>query len=105
MRKLNLCCLFILLSCISFAQVQKGNISIRILNEKDEAVENATVELLRSKDSFLVKTALPNGSGLVEFESIPFNNYLIRVSAVGFATKFTGLFNLNEPGTVSLNAL
>ncbi|MGZ5189889.1 MAG: carboxypeptidase regulatory-like domain-containing protein, partial [Flavisolibacter sp.] len=106
MRKLNLCCLFLLLSCFSFAQVQKGAISIRIVNEKDEAVENATVELLRSKDSSLVKTALPNKSGLAEFESIPFNNYLIRVSAVGFTTKFSPAFTLNETATsISLNAL
>src|SRR5688572_29369410 len=106
MRKLNLCCLFLLLVQFSFAQVQKGNISVRIVNEKDEAVENATVELLRSKDSFLVKTALPNKTGLAEFETISFNNYLIKVSAIGFATKYSPVFTLNESASsINLAAL
>src|SRR5689334_14465810 len=96
MRKLNLCCLFVLMCCFSFAQVQKGNISVRIVNEKDEAIENATIELLRSKDSVLVKTALPNKSGQADFESIPFNTYLVRASAVGFAIKYSQPFSLSE---------
>ncbi len=39
---------------------QRGKISLKVFNQQKQPAENATVELLRTKDSFLVKTALSN---------------------------------------------
>ena len=52
--------LFVWLGCLlvgfSFAQDQKGHITVAVAADKSP-LENATVELLRSKDSVLVKAA------------------------------------------------
>jgi iron complex outermembrane receptor protein len=97
-----------LLLCVvpafAFAQVQKGKATVTILNDQKAAIENATVELLRSKDSGLVKTALSDKNGLAEFENIPFNTYIIRVSSVGYANRYSETFSLDEgQASVTLN--
>ena len=63
-------CTALFLSAQSTAE--KGKASIRIVNDQKLPVENATVELLRSKDSSLVKTAISDKNGLIEFDNIPF---------------------------------
>jgi iron complex outermembrane receptor protein len=97
-----------LLLCVvpafAFAQVQKGKATVTILNDQKAAIENATVELLRSKDSGLVKTALSDKNGLAEFENIPFNSYITRVSSVGYANRYSEAFSLDEThASVTLN--
>ncbi|HYK56086.1 MAG TPA: outer membrane beta-barrel protein, partial [Flavisolibacter sp.] len=98
---LALCSLFFL---SAFSQTQKGNISFSITNEQKAPLEAATAELLRSKDSALVKTSLSDKSGLTEFENIPFGSYIIRVTAVGSALQYTNAFSLEQP-SVSLPAV
>src|SRR5689334_20126904 len=95
MRKFSLLLSFVLLVSFAFAQ-QKGRVSVTIFNGQKSPVENATIELLRSKDSALVKTALTDKAGLAEFENISFNAYLLRVSAVGLNTIYTAPFTVNE---------
>ncbi len=73
-----------------------GNISVSIKNESHTTIENATIELLRSKDSSLVKAAITNGSGVAYFENIPFGNYLIKASSVNYITKYSAAFNFSN---------
>src|SRR4051794_13496919 len=106
MRKVYtlLCC--VLIFSTVFGQSGKGKISITILSDQKTAVESATVELLRSKDSALVKTSLTDRAGLAEFENLSFNHYFIRISAVGYAVKYTDPFELNEAASsLSLSPL
>lgn len=98
MRKLSLLLFCVLLLTSAFAQ-SKGKASVSIFSEQKTPVENATVELLRAKDSALVKTALTDKAGLAEFGNIAFNSYLIRISAVGLATAYTETFVVNENQT------
>jgi iron complex outermembrane recepter protein len=106
MRKVYFLLSCVLVSMVTSAQISKGKIGLTILSEHNTPVENATVELLRSKDSVLVKTALPDKAGLVEFDNIVFNNYIIRASAVGFATVYTQPFELSETrSSVTLSSL
>lgn len=93
MKRLILSLLSLYLAAAAFAQ-QKGKISIVINNEQKQAVENATVELLRSKDSGLVKTALSDKAGLAEFENINLGSYLVRASMVNRATSYSSSFEL-----------
>lgn len=79
--------------------VSKGNISVTIKNESQSPIENATVELLKEKDSSLVKAAISNSSGFASFENIAFGKYLVRASSVNHVTKYTApidLSNANE---------
>ncbi|HEY0355794.1 MAG TPA: TonB-dependent receptor, partial [Flavisolibacter sp.] len=96
MRKI----LVLVLNCVimisSFAQSPTGKASVTVLNEKNVPVESATVELLRSKDSSLVKVALTDKSGLAEFDKLGFDQYFMKVSAVSYDTRQTGTFDLKE---------
>lgn len=95
MRKFTLFLSLVLIAVFVRAQ-QNGKVSIIVSNEQNLPLENATVELLRSKDSVLVKTAISDKSGLAEFENIKFNSYIVRASAVGLNTTYTNSFSLNE---------
>jgi outer membrane receptor protein involved in Fe transport len=99
MRKFTLFISLILIASFARAQ-QNGKISVTVFNDQNLPVENATVELLRSKDSILVKTALSDKSGLTEFENIKFNSYILRAAAVGLNTTYTNSFALNESQTL-----
>ncbi len=95
MKKNLLLIISIILTTFSFAQMQKGEVTTAITNEKTE-VEAATAELLKSSDSSLVKTALSDKAGLVVFENINAGSYLLRVSLVGYATQYSPLFTVTE---------
>ncbi|MEI9912338.1 MAG: TonB-dependent receptor [Bacteroidota bacterium] len=73
----------------------KGKISATVVNDKQGAVENATVELVRAKDSSLVKIALADKAGLAEFENIPFGTYLVRSRVINYAIKYSAVINLS----------
>ncbi len=92
----------ILLSILThFASAQnptKGKLSVVIVND-ELALENATVQLLKSKDSSLVKAAITDKGGLAEFENIGFGTYLLKVSMVNFVSKFSPSFNLSPEQT------
>ena len=53
-----------------------GTVSVSVTNEQHVSLENATIELLSSKDSILVKAGIADRSGRAEFENIAFNSYL-----------------------------
>lgn len=74
----------------------RGKISAIILNDKQIAVENATVELLQAKDSALAKTALTDKNGVAYFENIRFGPYFLKVTQVGYSTKYSSLLVLSE---------
>jgi iron complex outermembrane recepter protein len=96
MRKITLLFVCACYCFFAFAQNQKAKISITALSDQNTAIENATVELLKAKDSVLLKTALSDKTGLAEFENINPGNYIIRISAVGSNTTYTQPFILNE---------
>jgi iron complex outermembrane recepter protein len=95
----------VLLAVCAFGQTQqKGKASLRVSNNQNQPLENATIELLRSKDSVLVKTALSDKNGMAEFEGLSFNTYLFRISHVNHATFFSSSFSVdpNNP-TITQN--
>lgn len=69
----------ILLNYYVFAQTNSvPTVLIVIVNEKQTALENATVESLKSKDSSLVKSTITDKSGLAEFEKIVPGTYMVK---------------------------
>ena len=88
--------LLITLCCFGIAvQAQTAPITrISIKNEEARPVENATVELLLSKDSSLVKTALTDAAGVAELDVRHDGDYLLMVSAVGY-NSFSKLVSIN----------
>src|SRR5947207_864528 len=84
-------CAFIA-TCAFGQSDQKGKANLRVLGNQNQPLENATVELLRSKDSVLVKTAISDKNGVAEFDGLSFNSYLFRVSHVNHAIAFSSSF-------------
>jgi hypothetical protein len=80
---------------ILIAQSQRGKIAGKITDEQSKPIQGATADLLRSKDSSLVKVAISDKSGMIEFENIRFGSYLIRVSHVNTAKSFSPVFTLS----------
>ncbi|MEP7319383.1 MAG: outer membrane beta-barrel protein [Panacibacter sp.] len=95
-------------------QLQRGRITVSIVNNQQAPLENATVELRRSNDTSLVKAALTDKNGSAEFENIVFGNYLVKISLLNYETKYAPAFQLSagqiqiapillQPGTSQLN--
>jgi hypothetical protein len=91
MQKLAMTLLMLFVfSCITTAQSsERGKITVKIIDEQQKPIEGATAELLRAKDSALVKAALSNKAGVAEFENIRFGSYLIRTSYVNHQRSFS----------------
>src|SRR5688572_30498872 len=84
-------------ACITMAQVtERGRITGKITDEQLKPIDGITAELLRAKDSSLAKAAISDKTGLVEFESIPFGSYFIRISTVHFEKLFTPVIILSS---------
>jgi outer membrane receptor protein involved in Fe transport len=81
------------------AQQQDGRVSVTIMNGQ-QPIENATVELLRAKDSSLAKTAISDKAGLAEIQHVRYGNYFLRVSFVNFATSYSKSFPVTAEQSV-----
>jgi hypothetical protein len=60
------------------------------------AVENATAEVIKVKDSSIVKTAISDKSGLVEIDNLRYGIYRLRVSSVNSEIFYSEPFALSE---------
>jgi iron complex outermembrane receptor protein len=72
----------------------RGKITANVASEKNLPLENATVELLKRKDSSLAKMAITDKNGIAEFDNLRPGTYLVKVSFVNYATQFTSLISL-----------
>ncbi|AXY76741.1 TonB-dependent receptor [Paraflavitalea soli] len=107
MRKLMLVMISLLSVGITMAQnSQRGKITVNILGEGQQGLENATVELLKSKDSTLVKAAISGKAGLAELENIPLGSYVLRITMINYARQFSTPVSLTgERSVISLPAI
>ncbi|MCE3283679.1 MAG: TonB-dependent receptor, partial [Chitinophagaceae bacterium] len=83
----------ILFSVCSFA-LNAQSISGLIKDADEKPLANATVSLLRSKDSSVAKLAVTNKEGRYTMSGIKEGKYLLSVSHVGFAMKYSSLFDV-----------
>jgi hypothetical protein len=66
--------LALLLTIVSFGQTSRGKIRLQV-NSTDKPIENVTVELLRIKDSQLLKTSITDKEGWSELDNISYGTY------------------------------
>ena len=71
---------------------QTGRLTVQVTNESQEALENITLELVRSRDSVLVKAGISDRNGMVELERLRPGDYLVRASGVNFNTRYSAPF-------------
>jgi len=97
--------LLLSISTVAMAQNGKGSLSVTITNEQKTPLESATVEILRTKDSALIKTALSDKGGLAVAEKLPAGRYLLRVSMNGHQQRYAPPFEIIEGTVQQLPAL
>ena len=90
---------FIYLVCIQFSSAQtdqRGKLTVTIKDENGTALENSTIELLRVKDSSLVKASLSDQSGKAELENIRYGSYFLKITMVNFGIRHTDAFAIDQ---------
>lgn len=70
------------------------NISGTIYADDGKPVPKATASLLRAKDSTELMSVATNESGAFEFNKIATGDYVVKATAVGYATNFSAAFNV-----------
>src|SRR6185503_5817299 len=85
----------LLLSALSYSQINTGIISGVITDESQKPLQAVSVSLLRAKDSSLVKVAVTDKEGKYEFDKIKDGKYLVSVSSVGFQKRFGQSFEIS----------
>lgn len=81
------------------AQTRPGKIKGTAITADGTPLEGATITLLTSKDSTLVKVAITNKSGGFEIEPKA-GSFLVKVSAVGYQPYFTKAFTISNADIV-----
>ena len=95
MKKLLQLTFALLATMNSFAQ-NSGSVTGVVLDEKSEILPFTNVLLLKAKDSTLAKAVTSDIEGKFLIENAPFNNYLLKISMVGYGEIYTPKFILNE---------
>jgi len=100
MQKIFILVFFLFVFKISYSQTGTGKISGKIQSAGD-GVNGATVNVLRLKDSSLVKMSVCDKAGLFEIEKIATGQYAVKVTAVGYASFVSKPFTIgSENNTV-----
>ncbi|NCI48382.1 TonB-dependent receptor [Sediminibacterium roseum] len=94
MKKIFLALCLLIAGFLSAQTTVRGKVTTVVTNEKNTPLENATVELLKSKDSSLAKTAITDRNGVAEFDNIRAGSYFARISFVNYATTFTSFVTI-----------
>lgn len=88
----------------SFAQTNTGKITGVITDNTGKAVQSASVSLVKTKDSSLVKLAITGKDGAYEFENIKEGDYLLAITSVGFEKKFSNPFSVSIAAVIKMES-
>lgn len=82
----------------SFAQnkIPGSKISGTVLDEEKKALDFATISLLKSLDSSLVRTAVSDLDGKFLLSDLPAGDYFLTASMIGFKKLSTNAFSINQ---------
>ncbi|KAA5535087.1 TonB-dependent receptor [Taibaiella lutea] len=112
--KLLLFAFSLLMTSIRLSAQNQHKIHGVVKDDKDELLPGVTVSLLNAKDSSLYKAAITDVNGTYEIETGINDTCVLSYSSIGFQTKYTAIFILNnidlseaaiqlEPETKKLN--
>ena len=97
MPKIFLFTIAIIATYAVFAQPDATNadkLIVPVVNNQQVAIALATVELLRGKDSILVKAGITDSLGIAVFQQITAGIYLLRISSVNYSTLYSELIQI-----------
>lgn len=82
-----------------------GKVSISVFTSENVPLEGATIELLRSKDSALVRTAITDKLGKAEIENLLLGTYLLKASMVNFLHHYVAVTVSQEQPFITLESI
>lgn len=95
-----------MITLIGFSQSEGYKIKGKVTGSSKQNIEAATVLLLKSNDSAVIKTTLTDAVGTFSFENLVKGKYLVSVSASGHVTSFTTLITVDQnQGELSLSEI
>src|SRR5258706_13465769 len=93
----NLFLLLLTMTCFFIkANAQTGEVYGNVKTTDNKPLEAATVSLLKTKDSSLIKIAEADKAGVYKFENIRYGNYMVQAEALGHDKSMSKIFDLNE---------
>ncbi|MDO3628216.1 outer membrane beta-barrel protein [Mucilaginibacter sp. BT774] len=101
--QLLLLTLFTLLLCnFADAQTSDSKISGSVLDDTRKPLNGATVVLLAAKDSSLVSNQLAKSDGSFAFQNVKDNNYIIKVTYIGYKSYTSKNIAVSGQKTINL---
>jgi hypothetical protein len=97
MPKFFLYILCLLATCFVAAQpaiVPSDRVILPVVDDKQAPIPFATVELLRTSDSLLIKSGITDSSGTVIFDQVSNGSYVFKISASGHQSVYSSSFSL-----------
>lgn len=91
MKPLIICVLYVLSAAGAFAQV-----SGRVFDATDKPVPFGTAALIRSADSTIVNSASVSDTGTFRLDVVQPGKYFMRITAVGYQTYRSAIFDVSE---------
>ena len=99
MKKLLIVFITLVLAIKGIAQTIETSVSGSTVDTKNVPVQSATISLMKSKDSSIIKIAVSDKAGKFLFTGISFGSYFITTSAVSFAKTNSRVFIISENNT------
>lgn len=81
--------LFLTLSFVSKAQQTTLSISGKVENNQKSAITAATIQLLKTADSSVIRTSATDESGHFAFKNLNAGQYLVKATGVGFKDEYS----------------
>ncbi|MEJ7829352.1 MAG: outer membrane beta-barrel protein, partial [Segetibacter sp.] len=88
------------LSSFVYGQNKIGKVTGTAKSVDGKVLDGATIGLLRAKDKSLAKSAISNKGGEFEIEKIADGEYVISITAVGYAKQTSQPFTINETSSL-----
>jgi iron complex outermembrane receptor protein len=92
----NVRCLWMVLGMLVSLGASAQSVNGIILDPADKVIAGATVQLLLTKDSSVVKFTVTQADGSFVFRQVEKGMYLLSISHVNFITSFSSHFSVNE---------
>ncbi len=95
MKKVIIILMALAITFKSIAQTTGSKVSGTVIDTKKAYIEFANVLLKKTKDSTVIKMAVTEEGGKFTFEEVPFGDYFVETSFVGYTTTMTPSFSFS----------
>ena len=103
MQKLLLVFITLVFAIKGKAQTIETTVSCSTVDTKNMPVESASISLMKSKDSSIIRIAVSDKVGKFSLTGISFGSYFIRTRAVSFAKTNSPVFIISKNNTTYLS--